>query len=1227
MSATLTCHVVRPRAPKSKAFIADIAIHRDVIYLVGGTYHEPTILTSSDALHFYKKKTPDTPGLRSIVALPDDRLFVCGEYGALYGSTDLGDSWSKVETGAKACLFALERDAKGHLWVTGDDGFVARSTDDGATWLPFDAGTKQRILNVIADGDTIWFLCGDGALIASRGKELATLFKGRAPLTDLIRTPYGLFVCGDGGQLLRSTDGRTFEVLEPVGADVDLESMTFGDGGLFVVGSRGTVLRSEDGVRFSTVDSTVRDHLFSACATGSGLFIGVEGGGFLHVRANDDATWAGKADTLADRPGELDALFLEADPDAFLTTGLVTLVGGVDDGPYPNAEDFEAVWGTKMPDEIGATLKAIEKDAGRVLYEWRPESVLSNPPADVNLFVELVLRDQENYLGTSFVEALTGQVYLGTYGNGDSHLANVYCQDDLASDRAPGPGGPRVMHIFDHEEHSLAFETGKSVARFAYFSAVCRAIRDEKLSERAAKLALERVRGSIAPSWHFKSTITEAGVDDFEGFTEDLPYARLWYARGLWLVYLLRADGVVGVEDIKGMFFPDHNPPLEGEVHERWSKSARRLVPTALYCMLRCWLFDDPKLEAYLAIGRAHASRLVRDAAAFIDDVLAGKRTSLGKIADLAKHKARFQALDLDPAREEARKTEAEARARAVEEARARAKERAAALPDPVATAWAELEDAPAHEAIEARLRGEPALAATFAAIDFVLGRKFVRENLVLDHERDEELEWLGMHGDPAVLPLLVGTLVRPRIETEEGAKVAIWNAHPNATGELLAAFGERLDRRALPALRELLDVQEKYEWRRARAVTLLGLLGDAESLPALERLAAWLPTNDFGEAIARKDLVIALPRAFARIGDARAVPALKTMLSATDKTADDARGWVAEALGSLGAVDAWREMMRRAANAERKPAAWLLWSVGVLGAKADEATKREILDQVRGFKPMRSAFYLDLVQAGVLARLGAPPTADGDDAQPRFAGGLAAMLERAFTTPAYDAETTTQQEAWALRVVGVTDASTARATAFLRRDDPVLRSAAREALERRGEKVPAARYLHRAEVARLEKEGGVSALVAALRDEAAIYRHVVAGRLGELKAESAREALIAYARAILDETPREVGARLARDRAYPLRWSLKALLDIGPTPEVIALLGDVLTHPSRDVKDPVLRHAPALDDPGLIEPMLRVADEKWGWQESTASAWLDAAKAKHGQAYQEALERLRRPS
>ena len=60
---------------RSKAYLANIVSIDDVLYAIGGTHHEPTLLASTDAVHFHKRKTPEVPGLRGILALDDERPY------------------------------------------------------------------------------------------------------------------------------------------------------------------------------------------------------------------------------------------------------------------------------------------------------------------------------------------------------------------------------------------------------------------------------------------------------------------------------------------------------------------------------------------------------------------------------------------------------------------------------------------------------------------------------------------------------------------------------------------------------------------------------------------------------------------------------------------------------------------------------------------------------------------------------------------------------------------------------------------------------------------------------------------------------------------------------------------------------------------------------------------------------------------------------------------------
>ena len=77
------------------------------------------------------------------------------------------------------------------------------------------------------------------------------------------------------------------------------------------------------------------------------------------------------------------------------------------------------------------------------------------------------------------------------------------------------------------------------------------------------------------------------GVPAFEGFEDERPHARWWYARGLWLIYLLRSDGgakqlLLGgflagqgavepalVHDHDAVAHPKHFQQLGGDHHNR----------------------------------------------------------------------------------------------------------------------------------------------------------------------------------------------------------------------------------------------------------------------------------------------------------------------------------------------------------------------------------------------------------------------------------------------------------------------------------------------------------------------------------------------------------------------------------------------------------------------------------------------------------------------------------
>ncbi|SPS00689.1 WD40/YVTN/BNR-like repeat-containing protein [Cupriavidus taiwanensis] len=81
-------------------------------------------------------------------------LFVVGEGGTIYRSTDRGKSWEGTTTGGKGSLWHGLGLSDGTLLVCGMRGHLYRSSDDGKTWHAVDAHTTQSLTGIaeLADG-------------------------------------------------------------------------------------------------------------------------------------------------------------------------------------------------------------------------------------------------------------------------------------------------------------------------------------------------------------------------------------------------------------------------------------------------------------------------------------------------------------------------------------------------------------------------------------------------------------------------------------------------------------------------------------------------------------------------------------------------------------------------------------------------------------------------------------------------------------------------------------------------------------------------------------------------------------------------------------------------------------------------------------------------------------------------------------------------------------------
>jgi photosystem II stability/assembly factor-like uncharacterized protein len=233
-------------------------------YDIGGTASEVWLVgPMSQALRSVDRGatwTPmNLPGLQyryGIFSAAPGQAFVVGTGGSVLSTTNGGATWTPVRSPMDRVLRGIWGRSSAELYVVGADGFIARTTNGGQAW---------QALRSTADGGlqlTLYGVWGDAT---------------------------GLFVVGEGGTILKSTDGTSFMSLLST-TSATLVSVHGTGQSIFVVGSSGTVLRSKDGQVFSALERFTRSDLTDVWGLGADVFVSTAGG---EVFASDDdgATW------------------------------------------------------------------------------------------------------------------------------------------------------------------------------------------------------------------------------------------------------------------------------------------------------------------------------------------------------------------------------------------------------------------------------------------------------------------------------------------------------------------------------------------------------------------------------------------------------------------------------------------------------------------------------------------------------------------------------------------------------------------------------------------------------------------------------------------------------------------------------------------------------------------------------------------------------------------------
>jgi photosystem II stability/assembly factor-like uncharacterized protein len=219
-----------------KASLEDVCIFdKDTLLVVGDktTDGTPNVLKSIDGGKTWMVSGRGfLPNIsyNGIFKLNNQNVFIVGESGSIYKSSDMASSWTKIEVPAlyRECLFfRIAAKSSNDIWVVGDNfprdstPIMLHTTDGGLTWerpdpikeLDIFGAVGGHYLGIKISGNSIWAIGGFGKFIIRSADNGATWTEvtpsaGNADANDIFLLGENeAFVVEDYGGIYYTADG------------------------------------------------------------------------------------------------------------------------------------------------------------------------------------------------------------------------------------------------------------------------------------------------------------------------------------------------------------------------------------------------------------------------------------------------------------------------------------------------------------------------------------------------------------------------------------------------------------------------------------------------------------------------------------------------------------------------------------------------------------------------------------------------------------------------------------------------------------------------------------------------------------------------------------------------------------------------------------------------------------------------------------------------------------
>jgi photosystem II stability/assembly factor-like uncharacterized protein len=154
--------------------------------------------------------TPEN--VHGILAADENNLWLVGNYGIIFHSSDSGKTWVEQTSGIKTLLADGVFIDRKTGWVVGIDGTIIHTADGGKTWVKQNSGTTKHLFGIsFTDKDYGWVVGEFSTILHTT--DGGNTWAPQQPVADKIynsvcfKDRQNGFIVGEAGAMVRTSDG------------------------------------------------------------------------------------------------------------------------------------------------------------------------------------------------------------------------------------------------------------------------------------------------------------------------------------------------------------------------------------------------------------------------------------------------------------------------------------------------------------------------------------------------------------------------------------------------------------------------------------------------------------------------------------------------------------------------------------------------------------------------------------------------------------------------------------------------------------------------------------------------------------------------------------------------------------------------------------------------------------------------------------------------------------